>query len=116
MQQQLSIDGVIIKTPDTFKITRYNLTKAGRVISGKMTMDLIAKKRKFIFSYTIINNLDLQVILDLIDSDRMFFELEYVENNELKYATVYSGEIPLDQYRTGNVWWWKDVELHLIEQ
>ena len=47
MKTSFKIDGVAIKRPSAFKISRYYLTKSGRLSSGKMTADIVAKKRKF---------------------------------------------------------------------
>ena len=50
MSQKLKINCTTIKTPNKFDYEAYNLTKSGRVASGEMTMDLIAKKRKFLLN------------------------------------------------------------------
>ena len=117
MKTSFKIDGVEIKSPSTFKKSRYVLTKSGRLANGKMTADIVAKKRKFFFTYDAIDSRDMNNILNLIwESDKFFFELEYVENNEVKKATVYAGEIPSNLHRTGDIWVWKNVEFNLIEQ
>lgn len=117
MKTNFKINGVAIKRPSTFKKSRYVLTKSGRLANGKMTADIIAKKRKFFFTYDAITSTDMNVILDAIwETDKFFFELEYVENNEVKTAVVYAGEIPGDLHRTGDVWVWKNVNFNLIEQ
>ena len=117
MKTSFKINGVAIKRPSTFKISRYVLTKSGRLANGKMTADIVAKKRKFFFTYDAIDAPDAEKILNLIwESDSFFFELEYVENNEVKTATVYAGEIPYDLHRTGDVWVWKNFNFNLIEQ
>lgn len=115
------IDGVTIKNPGSFKIERFNLTKSGRVASGAMTMELVAKKRKFYFTYEVISGRDLQKLLNLIDTDKMFFLLEYVENGISKSATVYTGAIPSEYFRRGsntssNDWYYKNVTFDLIER
>lgn len=117
MKTSFKIDGVEIKRPSTFKKSRYVLTKSGRLANGKMTADIVAKKRKFYFTYDAIDARDMNKILDLIwETDKFFFELEYIENNEVKTATVYAGEIPSDLHKTGDIWVWKNVTFNLIEQ
>jgi len=117
MKSEFKIDGVPIKRPSSFKISRYRLTKAGRLASGLMTMDLVAKKRKFFFTYDVIRSDELNVILDLLWKPReCFYTLTYVENNEIKEAVVYAGEIPTELYRTGGIWVWRNVNFDLIEQ
>jgi hypothetical protein len=81
-----------------------------------MVMDLVAKKRKFVFEYSVISGPDLDIILNLIDTTAMFFTLEYVENDVTKTATVYGGEITARRFRTDSGWFWKDVKFNLIEQ
>jgi len=106
-----------IKTPHEFDIERYNLTKAGRVASGNMKMDLVAKKRRFVFKYNVINSIEMQHIFDLLDTNEMFFAIEYVEHGQYKYATCYVGALPTKLARTGKgVWRWRDVTFNVIER
>ena len=116
MAQVLSINGTTIKRPTFFDIERYNLTKSGRVASGDMTMDLIAKKRKFLFRYDVISGKDLNTILNLIDGTDMFFTLSYIENDVTKTASCYAGHIPTRLFRTDGVWYWTRVNFDLIER
>lgn len=113
------INGVQIKTPHGFDISRYNLTKSGRVGSGDMTMDLIAKKKKFGFTYDALDGPELKAILALIfDSPACFFELTYPdETGDAQTKTVYVGEIPSKHVRgRGKYTIWKDVTFSLIER
>lgn len=117
MTSGYSINGVAIKRPTTFKIERYNVTNLARIADGTMTGDLIAKKRKFSFSYDAISSTDLNVILNAIwETTELFYTLTYVESNETKTATVYTGAIPSELFRTGDAWVWKGVSFDLIEQ
>lgn len=116
MQTEFIVNGVEIKRPSSFKIERYNVTNLTRVASAKMQGDLIAKKRKFYFTYDAISSDELDKILGAIDSDTLFFSLSYIENNESKSATVYVGSIPTDLHHTGGLWVWKNVQFNLIEQ
>ena len=117
MAMVLKLGGIVIKQPKDFDIEKYNITKSGRVASGKMVMDLIAKKRKFLFAYDIISGTALTSILSVIDTDNVFFKIEYTENsNEVKEATVYVGSIKAKKFRTDGVWYWKNVAFDLIEQ
>jgi hypothetical protein len=118
VQTQLKLNGVVIKRPSDFKISRYDITKANRLADGLMSMELVAKKRKFFCTWQGITAKDLNVILDILwESTDMFFELSYVENNVAKLATVYKGEIPTTLYRSDDGdWVWKDVTIDLIER
>lgn len=113
------IRGTAIKNPSTFKIERYNVTNMERLADATMAGDLIAKKRKFYFTYAAISGNDLDWILDLIwESDGLFFPLKYLENGVSKTVTVYVGSIPTELHRAGQTtnWVWKNVNFNLIEQ
>ena len=111
------INGTPIKRPSNFKIERYNVTNLQRLANAEMCGDLIAKKRKFYFTYTGITAKDLNTILDTIwETNELFFTLSYVENGQTKTAKVYSGSIPTELYRTGDNWVWKGVTFDLIEK
>ena len=117
MESGYKINGVSIKRPSEFSIERYNVTNLARLADGTMTGDLIAKKRKFSFTYSQIDSRDLNVILETIwDVPELFFTLTYIESNVEKTAIVYSGAIPTKLYRTGGAWVWTDVSFDLIEQ
>lgn len=117
MQSSYKIDGVSIKRPSDFKIERYNVTNLQRLANADMCGDLIAKKRKFYFTYDSITSDDLNTILNAIwETNSIFFTLTYVENNVTKTARVYSGSIPSELYRTGGKWVWKNVTFNLIEK
>ena len=114
-----TVNGVAIKNPSTFKMERYNVTNMERLANATMVGDLIAKKRKFYFTYDAISGDDLDNILEAIwDSTTLFFPLEYLENGVSKTATVYVGSIPTDLHRAGRTtnWVWKNVTFNLIEQ
>ena len=114
-----TVNGVAIKNPSTFRIERYNVTTMERLASADMVGDLIAKKRKFYFTYDALTGNDLDVILSAIwDAPGLFFPLVYTENNVVKTATVYVGSIPTDLHRAGKTsnWVWKNVTFNLIER
>lgn len=117
MKTDFRINGVRIKRPSDFKIERYNVTNLDRLANAKMVGDLIAKKRKFYFTYAAITAKDLNLILDTIwETTDLFYTLSYVENNVTKTARVYSGSIPTELHSTGENWTWKNVTFDLIEQ
>lgn len=115
----LIIGGVTVKTPHEMPIEKYNLTKSGRVTSGKMTMELVAQKRKLACKYNAIRENDLQVILNKVyDPANMFFSVTYDDAGGSHTMTCYAGAIKGEPFRkdTDEVWIWKDVEVALIEQ
>lgn len=117
MASALLIDGEVIKKPTAFGIERYNLTKSGRVASGRMTMDIIAQKIKFTFSYDVLSGPDLDQILRLIyNPARPFFEVTHEENGRIEKHMCYSGAPKYTKFRTDGQWYWKNVTFDLIEQ
>jgi hypothetical protein len=113
------INGTPIKNPSTFKIERYNVTNMERLANADMVGDLIAKKRKFYFTYEAIDAKDLDNILELIwETNDLFYTLDYMENGVAKTAKVYVGSIPSDLHKAGKTsnWVWKNVTFDLIEQ
>lgn len=116
MSQNVKLNGVSIKVPFDFGTSHYNLTKSGRVASGEMTMELVAKKRKFFFEYRVLSDHEFQKIMNVINSSAMFFTISYEENGRSSAATVYVGEINYNKFRTDNGWYWKNVTFNLIEK
>lgn len=112
------ISGVVIKAPPMgVEIEKYNITNAARSADAKMKMDLIAKKRKFILKYDALDMHQVALIESLVDSNAMFFDFEYPEDGVQKRAIVYNGPIKkIPAWKDSWVWYWKDYELHLIEQ
>lgn len=111
------IDNVHIKNPSEFKISDYNITKSTRTAAGTMCMELVAKKKKFFFTYNEIDSIQKKNIMDLINGTNMFFTLSYIEDNITKTAVVYVGEIPRTKFRGGDgVWVWKGFSFDLIER
>ena len=112
------VNGVTIKNPSAFKIERYNVTTMERLSNADMVGDLIAKKRKFYFTYDVITAEEFEVILAAIyDSDTLFFPLEYPDRGSVRHATVYVGSIPSDlHYMSKANAVWKHVTFNLIER
>lgn len=110
------INGTSIKEPTDFDVEKYKLSKSGRVASGKMTMEIIAKKKKFNFSYAVLSGTELETITDILDSNTAFYNFSFVENGDTKTYTIYPGAIKFKKFRTDGVWYWKDVQFSLIEQ
>lgn len=113
------VNGVTIKNPTDFKIERYNVTTMNRLSNASMTGDLVAKKRKFYFTYEALSAQDFDNILDAIwTSNKLFFTLQYPYQGKVKSAVVYVGSIPSDLHHAGakSNWVWKNVTFNLIER
>ena len=119
MAKNFTVNGRAIKNPSSFKIERYNVTNMERLADAKMVGDLIAKKRKFYFTYDAISGDDLDNILEAIwETKSLFFQLKYKENGRSKSATVYVGSIPTELHKAGETSnsVWRNVTFNLIEQ
>ena len=116
MAQLLKVNNTTLRNPQEFSIEKYDITKAGRVANGAMTLELVAKKRKFLLRWEVISGTDLAAILAQIDTSTMFFTFSYVENGSTKTAECYSGAKHQKQFRTDGVWYWTDVSFDFIEQ
>ena len=115
-----SINGTRIKRPTDFKIGRYNITKSGRVANSDMHIEFIAKKIKLFFSYDVISGVELNAILDLIDTTTMFFSVTYYDTKDTDVTkTCYVGEITQELQRRGMISdnaYWKDVVFDFIQK
>lgn len=112
------VNDVTIKNPSTFKVERYNVTTMERLSNAEMVGDLVAKKRKFYFTYDAISAEDFDAILSAIwDSPSLFFPLSYVDRGVQQHAEVYVGSIPSDLHYMSNAnTVWKNVTFNLIER
>lgn len=112
------VNGVQIKNPSAFRIERYNVTTMERLSNADMVGDLVAKKRKFYFTYDAITAADFDAIISAIyDGDDLFFPIEYPYNGSTQKASVYVGSIPADLHfmSAGNTVW-KNLTFNLIER
>lgn len=112
------VNGITIKNPSKFKIERYNVTTMERLSNADMVGDLIAKKRKFYFTYDAITAEEFANILSAVyDSDKLFFLLQYPDMGKILQATVYVGSIPADlHFMSDRNAVWKNVTFNLIER
>lgn len=112
------VNDVTIKNPSTFKIERYNVTTMERLSNAAMVGDLIAKKRKFYFTYDAITAEEFDTILSAVyDTDKLFFPLQYPDRDQMRQATVYVGSIPADlHHMSDRNAVWKNVTFNLIER
>ena len=119
MAQLITLAGTTIKAldPGNFGIEKYKLTEAGRTSDGTMHIDLIAKKKKYTFKYDVLSGNDLKTIADIVDGDTMFFEITYIDDNGTQgSATVYSGALKYNSFRSDQGYYWRDVTFDLIQK
>ena len=115
-----SLNGIYIKKPSSFKISRFKVTKSGRVANADMHMEFRAKKIKLFFTYNVISGTDLNVILSVIDTNSVFFNVTYYGTLDEEVTKVcYVGEITQELFRRGYVSdssVWTDVVFDFIQK
>ena len=119
MAQVITLNGVTIKQPKPgdFGIERYTLSTAGRVASGTMKLEIVAKKTKLTFKYDVLKGSELKTIADIVDGNTAFFDVVYMDDNgEVKTITVYAGALKYDNFRTVQGIYWTNVAFDLIQQ
>jgi len=113
----LKIAGVTVKTPSELKVGRFDLTKSNRTASGRMTMELIATKRRVDCVWRMVPDNELQKIIDTITANKPFFTLEYPDAGGQMTMTCYAGDINAGLWHTKNgIRYWQDVSIAFIEQ
>lgn len=114
----IRVNGVLIKQPKNPSLSDYNLTKSGRTASGRMTMDLVAKKKKLYLDYEVLSGAEVELIMSLINGKKMFFNVSYMENNIAKGFRAYVGEVKRTVHRSDRIggWYWTDISFNFIEQ
>ena len=116
------LDGQKIKDPTGFNPELYTLTKSTRVANGDMVMDFVANKRKYNFTWAVIDSRELDKIIEILwrqleTTKECFHWLEFHDDLRHNKVRVYSGAIPHNLHRgDGRLWIWKDVKLSLIER
>lgn len=111
------INGVTIKTPTELKVGVFRITKSERLASGKMAMEIIAIKRRLDMRWEIITDVELQKIMNTLES-RVFHTVEYPDpqNGEDATITAYAGDINYDVWQKVGNRYWRNVGISLIEQ
>lgn len=116
------IGSTVIKNPNKFSVEHYMITDSTRLANGDMTMDFIALKRKFEFTYSSLESKEAAIIkkalwTDIAVTRNCFVVLTIPTETGTEEITVYPGAIPLPLHRADSLnWVWKDVTFSLIER
>ncbi len=114
----LLIDSIQVKTPTELKVGTFRITKSERLASGKMSMEIIAVKRRLDLSYAIIKDTDLKQIMDLLEL-KVFHTVTYPDpqKGEANTITAYLGDTGQQAgQRIVGTRYWQDVSIALVEQ
>ena len=111
----------VLPNPTTYKTDKYNITNMARLANGLMVGDLIARKKKFYFTWDALTGNALQIITNAVyDMPAIFFYLhEMHDDGTLHTYSVYAGSLTQNLHRAGMNkanWVWKDVTVDLIER
>lgn len=112
----LKINGVPLKNPTDLKRSTHNLSNSGRVASGLMTLEIVARKAKLEVGYDVMSGNDFDKLNSLIDNGVPFFTVEHLNNGRYEKFTMYTGAIHAEKFRQHMGWYWKSVSFDLIEQ
>ena len=87
------LDGTNIPVPHRFLIEDFDIRRDGRVASGLMTTDYIARKKNFTLHYNIISGTELNVIVGLIAAN-VFMVFTYPAETGPDTVTVTNMYLP----------------------
>lgn len=114
MSLVLKVNGTVIPSPTSFQPAHYKITKSTRLSNGSMSMELIAKKKKFVLKYDVITAAELNSILNLADTNFMFFAFEHNDRGFVETHVCYCGDIPYELIAAGK--YFKNFQIDFIEQ
>ncbi len=115
----VTINGNAIADPSGIKVGKFIISKAQRAASGKMNMEIVARKRSVELEWQKIATTDLDTILDELDT-ATFHTVAFPDPQGAGGTltiTAYVGDIAYNRwYSVGGVAYWSDVRIALIEQ
>ena len=113
------INDVKVKSPSSYEVGRFILSKAERNAAGLMNADIIAKKVKLFLKYNNLSSAEYDLIDAQLNGSNFFFPVTYADAiGRTHTKTMYVGEIrtPLARQDPIGGWYWKDVTFNLIER
>lgn len=115
----LVIAGYRVQTnPADLQVSRFDISKAERTASGRMTIELIRPDvRRVDVTWRFLPDAELMAILDAIAAHRPFFEVRFPDVGGEQTILCYKGDITHNRWHTINgVKTWRDVTIPFIEQ
>jgi len=92
-----------------------DLMREGRVASGKLVMDKIARKKIFSIDYEYIEGPDLENIIYLFDLNESLNFIITDRDESTRSYTVRFHPFSRRRWWTRDNWWWRDVTIVLEE-
>lgn len=104
--------------PAKVDVGRFDITKAERTDSGRMTMEVIrAGVRRVDVKWTYMLDSDYKDLLDTLMANKPFFQVKYPDAGGMQTMMAYSGDVQAGLWYTINgVRRWEEVRVALIEQ
>jgi len=104
-----------LPSPSSFDVGEKQITREGRVASGKLVMDIIAVKKVFTIGYKHLTGPELETILaEFRKNTFLNFKYTDYDASEKAYTVKFTG-VPRALLFDVNDWLWKDVSLQLEE-
>lgn len=117
MADLITIEGLVLPAPSTYKAAQQDFTKILRNARGTMIGEFISRKVKIEMSWNYINESNLSAILNAVDP--LFFNVTYWDEKDLIYKTdlFYKGDrnIPLLD-RISDVRRYKEFAFNIIQR
>lgn len=113
----IQVNGVQIKTPDSFQVSLEDIVKAERNANGDLVGDRIATKRKLMLAWTYLSNDELSTLLTAVSD--FLFSVTYPDpqTGEARTGTFYAGSKNSEGlvYNNGSMTW-RNLKFNMIER
>lgn len=113
----IKVNGIVIATPDDFRVSINDIVKAERNTNGTMVIDLIATKRKLELNWTYLSSAELAALLASVAE--ILFEVSYPDpqTGAERTGTFYKGDRNSEglMYKNGSMVW-KGLKFNMIER
>lgn len=113
----MRIGGQLIQAPTKCELGRFTISRSERTSSGRMNIEIIARKRRLDCEWSWISAPALKLIHDLLESGATH-TVQFIDtrSGESATMTVYVGDMT---QVTGHIGsgsrWWRDASISLIE-
>lgn len=95
-----TINGVIPPIPSELQIARYTVDKDSHTAAnGTLIRNPIAQKFKFFLTFPFMNKAQMQVVLQMLDSEVLTVVYEDIFNGTTKTGSFYHGDIEVSVYQ-----------------
>jgi hypothetical protein len=113
----IEINNIKIPSPSSFKVGIMDISNAERNAQGDMLIDRIATKRKLEIGWSVLENIELSNLLQLVNNVYFFVKYPDPMTGNIEIKTFYVGDrsIPLYSFKNGKAVW-NDISFNFIEK